>query len=178
MAIAIDAAARGETPARTGNDDARVFHQGVYATQGEDRWLALTLRNESEWEHLRTSFALPVATSAADRDRILAQRFAKEDDHELMEQLQLLGIAAGAVQDIEDTMERDPQLKARGALWKLDHAVLGSFGHVRTPITFSRSVLAPFRAPSLGEHNEQIAADIAGISAERIAALKELGVFK
>ena len=178
MAAAIDAAARGETPARTGNDDPRFFHQGVYATTGDDRWIALTLKTERDWEKLRTSFSLPPAVTATNRHRILSQQFAQQNDHELMQQLQLLGIAAGVVQDIEDTVERDPQLQARGALWQLDHAMLGSFGHVRTPITFSRSVLSPFRAPSLGEHSEQIAADTAGLSAQRITALKELGVFK
>lgn len=178
MAAAIDAAARGEQPARLGNTDPRVFHQGVYATRGEDRWIAITINTEQEWETLRTALSLPAAASAVERNQQLAERLQHETDHELMERLQQLGIAAGVVQDIEDTMERDPQLQARGALWTLDHAVLGSFGHVRTPVTFSRSTLSPFRAPSLGEHSEQIAADIAGLSLQRIAALQELGVFK
>jgi len=178
MSAAIDAAARGEHPVRRGNDDPRVFHQGVYATRGKDRWIAVTINTEREWETLRTALSLPAASGAAERHQQLAERIQHETDHELMHRLQLLGLAAGVVQDVEDTMDRDPQLQCRGALWDLEHAVLGRFGHVRTPVTFSRNTLSPFRAPSLGEHSEHIAADLAGLSSQRIAALKELGVFR
>ena len=179
MSAAINAAARGERTSRLGNADPRVFHQGVYATQGEDRWLALTLRTESEWEKLREALSLPQAsTTAAGRDQLLSERLNHERDHDLMLRLQAVGIAAGVVQDIEDTMENDPQLKTRGALWDIEHAVLGRFGHMRTPITFSRSILTPFRAPSLGEHSEHIATGISALSRHRIAELRDLGVFK
>ena len=40
----------------------------------------------------------------------------------------------------------------RGALVTLDHPLLGPFGHVRTPLAFSRSRIEPFRAPRIGEH--------------------------
>jgi crotonobetainyl-CoA:carnitine CoA-transferase CaiB-like acyl-CoA transferase len=49
---------------------------------------------------------------------------------------------------------------------------------MRTPIDFSRSGPQPFRAPSLGEHNRQIAAQLCGLSAARIDELEQLGVFK
>jgi benzylsuccinate CoA-transferase BbsF subunit len=58
------------------------------------------------------------------------------------------------------------------------HPLLGSFGHMRTPIDFSLSRPQPFRAPSMGEHNRQIAASLCGLSDERITALEQLGVFK
>ena len=75
-----------------------------------------------------------------------------------MAALQSAGIAAGVVQDIEDLMERDPQLSARGSLIPLEHAVLGTFGHMRTPMTLSRGQLQPYRAPNIGEHSGSIAA--------------------
>jgi crotonobetainyl-CoA:carnitine CoA-transferase CaiB-like acyl-CoA transferase len=77
-----------------------------------------------------------------------------------------------------DLFDRDPQMKSRGSLVTLDHPLLGDFGHVRTPIGFSRSSPAPFRAPGMGEHNQRIATEICGVSRARFDELEKLGVFK
>jgi crotonobetainyl-CoA:carnitine CoA-transferase CaiB-like acyl-CoA transferase len=82
------------------------------------------------------------------------------------------------VQDIEDLLERDPQIATRCALTQLDHPLLGAFGHVRTPISFSRSEVAAFRAPSLGEHSRHIATTLCRISPERVTELESLDLFK
>ena len=74
-------------------------------------------------------------------------------------------------------MEHDPQLASRHALVALGHDLLGTFGHVRTPVTFSDSRIEPFKAPRLGEHSRQIAATLCNLTTERIDALESLGVF-
>jgi crotonobetainyl-CoA:carnitine CoA-transferase CaiB-like acyl-CoA transferase len=178
MADAIAAAARGERVERTGNDDPRVFHQGVYRCLGDDRWIAITLHEREDWERVRAHFALDTGETKAARDAALSALAATLHDHKLAAELQLLGIAAGAVQDIEDMLERDPQLAARGALLTLDHPLLGPFGHVRTPVSFSRSTLAPYRAPRIGEHSREIARTLSGLDEARIEALEAAGVFQ
>jgi crotonobetainyl-CoA:carnitine CoA-transferase CaiB-like acyl-CoA transferase len=178
MRDAITAATQGRRPLRTGNDEDGVFHQGVYPTRGQDRWIALTLFDAAEWGRLCERFALPPAATKQERDAILAAWTPPFDDHELVAQLQSSGFAAGIVQDIEDLLERDPQIATRGALIALDHPLLGAFGHVRTPVTFSRSEFSPYRAPRIGEHSHAIAHDLSHLSAERIAALDAAGVFK
>ena len=75
-------------------------------------------------------------------------------------------------------IEHDPQLQARGALVTLDHPLLGPFGHMATPIRFSRDLLEPFRAPRMGEHVEEIARALCGLSPERVAELQTEGVFQ
>jgi crotonobetainyl-CoA:carnitine CoA-transferase CaiB-like acyl-CoA transferase len=60
----------------------------------------------------------------------------------------------------------------------LDHPLLGAFGHMRTPITFSRSPTEPFRAPRLGEHRREIALELCGLTAQRVTELEALGVFR
>ena len=74
--------------------------------------------------------------------------------------------------------ERDPQLAERGALVLLDHPLLGPFGHIATPIRFSRDSFQPFRAPGMGEHLHDIAHDLCGLSPDRIAQLDQAGVFQ
>ena len=163
--------------ARQGNSDARVFHQGVFAVQGEDRWVAVTFHSAQDWQRFAQAEGID-ATDAAARDAALTRWCATQAESPAVDRLQQLGIAAGMVQDMSDLFDRDPQMQTRGSLVTLDHPLLGKFGHVRTPIDFSRSTVAPFRAPGMGEHNEHIAMQICGLSRERFEELKTLGVFK
>jgi crotonobetainyl-CoA:carnitine CoA-transferase CaiB-like acyl-CoA transferase len=82
------------------------------------------------------------------------------------------------VQDVQDLLERDPGLSARGALVELDHPLLGAFGHMRTPITFSRSAVQPYRAPALGEHTHELARTLCELAPARIAELEAKGVLR
>jgi crotonobetainyl-CoA:carnitine CoA-transferase CaiB-like acyl-CoA transferase len=178
MADAIAVTAKGKASTRTGNRDARVYHQGVYRTRGVDRWVAITLHTANDWQALRSHAGLSEAESPDELDTLLSTWTRDREDRAVASELQALGIAAGPVQDLEDLMERDEQIAARGALLNLDHPLLGAFGHVRTPITFSNSQIEAFRAPSLGEHSHTIAATLCGLTSERIAELESQGLFK
>jgi crotonobetainyl-CoA:carnitine CoA-transferase CaiB-like acyl-CoA transferase len=178
MYDAILEAQRGVAPERTGNDDPRVFHQGVYAVQGADQWIAISLSGIVDWQRLRALAELPEAFDVTQRDAAIARWAREKSGPDLAAQLQRAGIAAGVIQDIEDLMEKDPQIVARGSLISFNHPLIGKFGHVRTPITFSRSLLEPFRAPSIGEHSAIIVKELCGLGEERLAVLESLGVFR
>jgi crotonobetainyl-CoA:carnitine CoA-transferase CaiB-like acyl-CoA transferase len=158
---------RGKRPERRGNADPAVFFQSVLPALGEDRWIAVSVSSREEWERL---------CAMAGGEDIAAWTCCREDQ-ELAEQLQAAGIAAGAVQDIEDLLERDPEIRERTALVKLDHPHLGEFGHVRTPVSFSGGPNQPYRAPGIGEHTGEIAREIVGLDPESIRKLTEAGVF-
>jgi crotonobetainyl-CoA:carnitine CoA-transferase CaiB-like acyl-CoA transferase len=162
---------------RLGNSDPRVFHQGVYATRGEDRWIAITFATASEWQAFAEAQGLR-ANDARERDAELTGWCGEREDFATVELLQSAGVAAGVVQDMSDMTERDPQLRHRGALVPIVHPLLGEFGHTRTPIDFARSRPQPFRAPNLGEHSRQVAVDIAGLNERRFSELEALGVFR
>jgi crotonobetainyl-CoA:carnitine CoA-transferase CaiB-like acyl-CoA transferase len=168
MAAAIAAAQRGAPLSRMGNADPSVLHQDVYPARGDDRWVAISVFDAAEQARLVT----------LTDGRPLAEWTREHDDHALVAALQSQGIAAGVVQDIEDLIEKDMPLRARGALIELPHPMLGAFGHVRTPIGFSRDRVAPFKAPAIGEHNREVVVGIAGVSAERYAELEAQGVMK
>lgn len=168
MAEAIHDAQSGIRPNRVGNADPAFFFQDVLPAAGEDRWIALSLRDREEWDALvRLAGGTDIAAWAR-----------TQQDHALAELLQSHGLAAAAVQDIEDLLEHDPQIAARDALVTLDHPYLGAFGHVATPVRFSRDRVGPYRAPGIGEHSECIAREIAGLDAARFAELQETGLFK
>jgi crotonobetainyl-CoA:carnitine CoA-transferase CaiB-like acyl-CoA transferase len=161
------AARRGERPRRLGNSDPSVMWQDVLAARGEDRWVAVSLFDEAD----RARFE---AIAGPDPGAWCAAH----EDHAIAAVLQAAGIAAGVLQDPEDMIEHDPQLAEREALAMLDHPQLGRFGHMATPIRFSRDRFEPYRAPGMGEHVEEIARSICGLPAERIAELAEQGVFQ
>jgi len=164
---AIRDAQLGSPPQRTGNADAGSYRQDVFPAAGEDRWIAISVSTAAQWRRL---CELAGGEDIAAWTRSLPER-------EAVETLQAEGIAAGVLQDIQDLMEDDPGLAKRGALMDIEHARLGRFGHVRTPISFSRDRIEAFRAPNLGEHSREIAG-LAGMDAGRFESLESLGVFR
>jgi len=167
MRDSLAAAKRGERPQRSGNADPAVLFQDVFPASGDDRWVAISLFSAEDRTRL-------IAITGDD----IAAWTSLRQDHAIAAELQAAGIAAGVVQDCEDMIDGDPQLIGRGALITLDHPHLGPFGHIATPIRFSRDAFQPFRAPGMGEHCRDIAREICGLSDARIAELEALGVFK
>jgi crotonobetainyl-CoA:carnitine CoA-transferase CaiB-like acyl-CoA transferase len=163
----IASAARGERPQRLGNADPAVLFQDVFPAAGDDRWVAISLFSEEDREKLH-------AITGPDVGAWTAQR----QDRAVAEQLQAAGIAAGALQDCKDLLEHDPQIACRNALVRLEHAVLGEFGHVNTPLRFSTDCFEPFRAPSMGEHSHAVARELCGLAEDTIERLQGLGVFQ
>jgi len=167
MRDALAAARRGERPQRLGNADPRVVFQDVFPALGDDRWVVISLFDDADRARLH----------AIAGDDIAAWTGARED-HAIAVALQAAGIACGVVQDCEDMIDLDLQLAGRGALVTLDHPILGPFGHIATPLLFSRDRFAPFCAPRMGEHAHVIARDLCGLSETRIAELEAAGVFQ
>ena len=148
-------------PAALGNRHRRHAPQGCYATTGEDRWLALCVRSDAEWQSLaRLIGGDPLAqdpryNSAAQRraahddlDRLVGGWLRTRDPFEAEAQLQAAGVAAAAVMRTSDLVA-DAQLAARD--WFLG---AGADRFPGLPFRFARgggAVLA--RGPNLGAHN-------------------------
>jgi crotonobetainyl-CoA:carnitine CoA-transferase CaiB-like acyl-CoA transferase len=156
----------GNQPHRMGNADPHVWFQDVFPAAGDDRWVAISCAAREDLEALHALVGEDIAAWTSARE-----------DRDIADFLQDAGIAAGALQDCEDLMQNDPQIAGRQALVTLEHAVLGPFGHVATPMAFSRNALEPFRPPSMGEHSHDVARTICGLSDAAIDELDEQGVF-
>jgi crotonobetainyl-CoA:carnitine CoA-transferase CaiB-like acyl-CoA transferase len=177
MHDAIVQAQVGPRPHRAGNGDHEQFHQNLYPVLGQDRWIAITCATEPMWMKL-LEIAGVTDSNRDVADAAIARWTLLQSGVELMATLQSHGIAAGMVQDVQELIEGDAQLLFRGALNALDHPLLGTFGHVRTPLTLSRSTVSPYRAPRLGEHSAAVATQLAGLSEERVRELQSSGVFQ
>jgi crotonobetainyl-CoA:carnitine CoA-transferase CaiB-like acyl-CoA transferase len=177
----------GRRPGRSGNRSPDVLLQGVYPSLGQDRWIAISLFEPSDWHKLGALIGgqWPDAEALYQADEAwldsIDQRIgawtAQSGDFALMERLQAEGIAAGVVADLEDLVERDPQLRVRGALAPLDHPRLGRFGHHVVPYRLSRTPAQMTPAPLLGQHTRTICQQILGMSDADYDALAAADLF-
>lgn len=102
------------------------------------------------------------------------QTFA--DDETPLKILAEARVPSAPILDIPQVPEH-PQIKARQLFQDLPHPVLGSTPVAKSPFHLSTtSVSIPFRAPLLGEHNEEVLQSRLGYTAAQIAALYRDGV--
>ena len=185
----MDYAMNGRTAGPEGNRHPAYAPQGVYPGAGDDAWVAISVRSDAEWGALAGERGAP----ALARDRRFATVLARHAHHEeadaliaawtrerepraAMEQLQALGIAAGAVHK-GDALLEDAQLQARGFWEPVDHPEAGRIPHLSRPFKFSRTPGATrLPAPLLGQHTHEVLREVAGMSEAEIAELDALGV--
>lgn len=181
--------ANGETTERSGNERLPMAPHGVYPCCGEDRWIAISAWDDRSWAALRGVLGDPdwaVAPEFADTAGRWAGRAAIEtglraatqfwEAGELMAALQEAGVAAGIVRSAADIVDVDPQLRHRRHWVTLEHQEMGDTIYNAPPFRIAGAPQTPrFAAPLLGQHTDEVCADIFGLSPAAIAALREAG---
>jgi crotonobetainyl-CoA:carnitine CoA-transferase CaiB-like acyl-CoA transferase len=161
---------------------------GVYkcAAMGDDddRWIAIAVRSQAEWERFVTMAGNPAwAREAKFRTMYLRMRNRDElDGHisrwttqrsaeDAMEALQAAHVAAGVVSNGIDLCTRDPQLQSRGFWPALKTPTHDGVATQVTGIPFRLSAgsgAVRTVAPEVGENNDYVLGDLLGLSrAER-----------
>jgi len=115
------------------------------------------------------------AKNAAALTEIIEAWAGKHDKRDVMKALAGRGIPCGSVFDTAEVL-RDEHLRERGTIVDLEHPTRGKFSTIISPLRLSDSPLEPRRAPLYGEHTEDVLQDLAGYSAEEVAALRAKGV--
>jgi benzylsuccinate CoA-transferase BbsF subunit len=187
--VVVRYSANEQVEARRGNRDEFTAPHGIYPCRGDDRWIAIAVFSQTEWETLLAGMGSP-AWAADPRFATLEGRLANEaeldarlaaftcafDPHELMETLQRAGVEACAVQDFRD-LQSDPQLETRGHFVAVEHPHLGELRCERSGFRLSESPGALRRAgPTLGEHDREILGELLGFSELEITSLLDSGV--
>ena len=162
---------------------------GCYRCLRMDRWCVIAVFNEAEWQTLCHVMGHPPWTRkerfstlskrkahADELDELLGQWTAKYTSEELVRLLQEAGVPAGAVQNAKD-IAKDPQLRARDYFMKLEHPALGMVASDASPIKFSGSVTADWKAASLlGEDNHYVYTELLGLTESELSLYIEKGV--
>lgn len=175
---------------RTGNRSNRMSPHGVFPAKGDDMWIAIAVESDTQFASLCKVLGKPdlagderFATLAArkaneDALEVLVADFTRERDrYETMNALQSAGVPAGAVQHIADIIDRDPQIAHRRHFQPVEHKVIGTFDHERTPVELAKTPVRMFPAPGLGEHTEMICREMLGFSGDDFERLRAQGVF-
>jgi len=174
-----------------GNRSYRACPHGAYRCKGNDRWCAIAAFDDSEWDALCHAVGHPrwardsrFATFHARKEnedeleKLLEERTTAFTAEELMATMQAAGVTAGIVQNGEDLLERDRQLRHRGHFRTLKHPEIGEHRCEVTPFRLSKT---PSRmqtpAPCLGQHNEYVCNTILGMSDEEFLEAMEAGAF-
>ncbi len=105
-------------------------------------------------------------------DEMLSAWTINFDKREVMKMLGEAGVAAGAVFDTKDLSE-DPHLRKRGIFVTVKHPVRGDFTMPGFPVKMSESFVPVTCAPMLGAQNDEVYAELLGMSKDQVAELRD-----
>lgn len=184
----MDYAMNGRNAATLGNRHTHAV-QGCYPCAGIDRWVNITLYDESDWRAFCDAIGNPEWTTQAQLathsrryanqdalDAHIAEWTQRRDHYEVMRLLQAAGVAAGPVMDQRDAFA-DPHLKARGIFEEVYHEDVGaSHLYVGAPFKMSETPARIRRGPvRLGQDNEYVYKHILGVSDAEYSELERAG---
>lgn len=196
----MDAVINGRQTERTGNRSPYrpAAPHGVYPCVGphaeEDRWCAIAVFSEPEWQALCDAVDRPAWTAKAiytdlasrlqhqdELDADLASWTRQHRAEEVMQRLQAHGVRAGVVQSPEDKVRHDPQLQHRGYYVDVTHSRFGTLPVENTPIHYSETPLHPGGqtmrgGPRWGEDSDYVYGELLGLSAAEIADYADRGI--
>jgi len=173
-------------PGRQGNRDEMMAPHNVYRCRGEDRWVAIAVDTEDEWQSLCRAAGHPewlTDQRFTDRrgrkahepelDALLGNWTRERTQTEVMHSLQGAGVAATPVYDTE-SLVADPQFQQRSFLVTTGHPVTGDHAVAGIPGKYSAiDQLRYTPAPGLGQHNGQRFGALLGLSAAEIERLQD-----
>ena len=174
-----------------GNRCSHAAPHGIFPCKGDDRWCAIAVFNDSEWQALCDAMGSPgwarepefstflLRKKNEDKlEQLIAQWTINYDAGELMYKLQEAGVPAGLVENAEDIHD-DPQLAHRHYLWELDHAEIGKHSYEASPFRMSKTPAELNKpGPCLGEDTEYVCTKFLGIPDELFIELLTQGVFE
>ena len=165
--LILDFAATGRVATRLGQGSPSLDPHGVFACREENRFLAVGVETAAERRALADVLGAEHVSSWC----------RARDAFDAAETLREAGVPAYVVQRPSD-LHDDLQLKHRGFFVTLNHPVMGPTPYDGPATIYSRTpqrLRSP--APCLGEHNEQVLAELLGMGADEIAELRTAGAF-
>lgn len=180
------AAAGGETR-RAGNDHPRMAPHGVYPSAGEDRWIAIAVESDAQWQALcgvtgiaaEARFAREADRHAHRRelDALVSAWTATLPAEDAAQHLQAVGVAAHASWTTPE-IAADPHLRARGAIVEVTEPDGKRRAAVGVPMRLSKGAEIGITrgTPALGEHEDYVYGELLGMGRDERKALEEAEV--
>lgn len=172
-----------------GNASPHFAPSGVYATGGDEQWIAIAAPDDATWEALAKvagrgwpsdpRFATATARLAhpAELDRAIEGWTRDRAVGELESALQDAGVPAHRVIDSPGAFD-DPQLAAREHFVPIEYGDHGPLPFEAPRCRLSATPGRPSPCPSLGQHNQQILEDVLGLDEDAITELVIAGAIE
>jgi len=188
--LVLDYTVNGRVQQREGNRSPHAAPHGIYPCRGDDRWCAIAVSTDEEWQSFTRVIGEPSWTRESkfatlkgrkqhedELDELVGEWTRQFDAGDVMSIMQMSGIAAGVVQTCEEVYN-DPQLQHRQHLWALEHPEIGR-QHYELPAFRLSKTPAELRIPGpcLGQHNEFVYTEILGMPDKEFVELLNGGVF-
>jgi crotonobetainyl-CoA:carnitine CoA-transferase CaiB-like acyl-CoA transferase len=158
----------------------RGYCQGVYPTDTDDAWVALSVRDDTDWSQLVDAMGRPESlehqhVSTVDHDlfdEIVAAWTRTQSPAKIIAALQERGIPAEEVVTPEQMYDL-PGLDDRKFYEEFHHAVTGQRRYPGWPMRITPGPRRHhrFASPTLGQHNDEILGGL-GLSREELAVLR------
>ena len=184
----MDYTMNGRVQKSIGNRHRSMAPQGVYPSLGDDKWVAISVATDEQWQALCHAMGNP-AWAANPRYETSLGRWKNQDEldegigrwtqrrvgRETAESLQALGVAAGEITS-DAELSGDPHLWSRNFFRMVDHPETGRHWHPGPLWHFSETPVE-FRTPPvlMGEHNEYVYKELLGCSDAEYRRLEETG---
>ena len=187
----LDMQLSGRVLSRRGNQEDYAVPNNTFPCRGDDRWIAITVRSDSEWRGLCNVLNSETLRPDGEWVTFVARRNGEDglneliagltsdwDAFELEAALQHRGVPAGVVAKASDLLA-DEQLAHRSFFRRLEHPELGSHAVHAQAFRIEGIDAGPAHcAPLLGEHTYAICREVLCMSPDEIAELTTQGAFE
>lgn len=188
--LVLDYSANKRNFIRSGNKCAYAAPHGIYRCKGNDRWVAIEVFTDEEWQSFcgvigspewsrdsRFSTLIDRIKNSDELDRLVEAWTVNFTPEQVMEMMQNSGVGAGVVSDARDIYE-DVQLKHYRYFREVEHPYMGKLKFAHPPsFKLSEVDSQVGRSSILGEHNEFVCKKILGLSDKIYRNLIKEGVF-
>ena len=176
-------------PQRIGNRYEFIYPYDSF--QAADGWVVIGVGGDEVWKRFCQATGLSVllndASLATNRKRVESNARLKAAVTEwtsirkvtdIVELLLAHSVPCSPIYSV-DQLTNDPHIAgAREMIVEMDHPAQGKMKVINNPIKFSDTkTTIRSTSPQLGEHTEQVMAEVLSLSAEQIEALRENGAF-
>jgi len=176
----LDYVVNGRVATRVGNRDPYMAPHGCYRCLGPDRWCAIAVSNDEEWEAFCRAIGQPDWTkdsrfatllarkeNEGELDRLVEEWTTNYTPEEVMFIMQASAVPAGVVQNCQDLFE-DPQVKHGEHFRILQHKVIGPHAYNAPSYRLSKTPCNIWKAaPTLGEDNDYVYKEILATPTKR-----------
>ncbi|WP_232079757.1 CaiB/BaiF CoA transferase family protein [Mycolicibacterium parafortuitum] len=148
---------------------------GIYPCAGQDRWVAITCRDDREVALLGKILDEPALSSeryaslaerlrsADEIDELISAATATRDAVALADDLVRAGVPASVVKSPRERIDADPDVARMGLFPTVSHPDIGPVRVEGLPMTFSATPWhVDVAAPKLGQHNREILGGLLG----------------